>query len=286
MMFVRWASVAACVSIAGAFVGRGASDLVALAIPAREIDPAPALVVTSPVELAARAMSEGLFVREQAPPEPLPAPERAVACGADLRVHAIVVGFEGEGRSYASVTHAAGTAMLRPGMRIGDFEVGDIARERVTLIREEERCELSLFAPPQIAAPPIPDPQPPIAQPAANPALEGGIEQISPTHYRVERRILEYLFEHQAEVMGLARVIPQREGDRVVAVRLYGIRRNSVLGRMGLQNGDAVRSINGYEASSPDQMLRALVDLRGASRVSVAIVRRGQPTTLDYDVTD
>jgi general secretion pathway protein C len=208
-----------------------------------------------------------------------------VACGTDLRVHAIVVGFEGDGRSYAAVTHAAGTAMLRPGMQLGGYEVGAIARERVTLVRGDERCELALFAP-QIAAPPMPDPQPPIAQPAANPALEGGIEQISPTHFRVERRILEYLFEHQAEVMGLARVIPQREGDRVVAVRLYGIRRNSLLGRMGLQNGDAVRSINGYEASSPDQMLRALVDLRGASRVSVAIVRRGQPMTLDYDVAD
>jgi general secretion pathway protein C len=282
MRLVHGLAIAACVATSGAFVGRGVSDVVALALPPRALAPPAELTVVSPIEIA-RSMSDRLAGGEEPPPGPAPVPP-PLACAHDLRVHAIVVGFEGDGRSYASVTHAGGTAMLRPGMRLGELEVGAIARERVTLVRGDDRCELALFAP-EDTGPVVSDPQPAIAGPA-HPALEGGVERISDTHFRIERRIVESLFQNQAEAMGLARLVPQRDGDRVVAVRLYGIRRTSLLGRMGLQNGDAVRTINGYDASSPDQMLRAMVELRGASRISIAIVRRGEPLTLEYDIAD
>jgi general secretion pathway protein C len=270
--------VAVSIAIAGSFAGRGVADLFAIALPVREVPPAPSLVVVSPVEIA-EAPSGGLFgAGGEEGPESSPTPR--AACGSDLRVRAIVVGFERDGASYASISHAAGTAFVRPGARLGEYEVRSIARERVTLAHGRDRCELALFAPEERADPP------PIAQLTDSSPLDGGVEAIDPFHYRVERRIIEHLLANRPEAMGLARVIPQREGDRVVGVKIYGVRRGSLLSRMGLENGDAIRTVNGFDVGSPDQVLAALVALRDARRVSVAIVRRGAPSTLDYEIAD
>ena len=70
----------------------------------------------------------------------------------------------------------------------------------------------------------------------------------------------------------------------MVGVKLYGIRRNSLLGKLGLQNGDLLRTINGFEMSSPDTALEAYSKLRTSNNLSVAVVRRGRPMNVEYDI--
>ena len=84
--------------------------------------------------------------------------------------------------------------------------------------------------------------------------------------------------------MRTARIIPHEENGRTVGVKLYGIRRNSLLGRLGLQNGDMLRTINGYDMTSPDSALEAYSRLRGANNLSVNVVRRGNPMALEYNI--
>ena len=84
--------------------------------------------------------------------------------------------------------------------------------------------------------------------------------------------------------MRSARIVPHEENGQVVGVKLYGIRRNSLLGKLGLQNGDLLRTINGFEMSSPDTALEAYSRLRSASNLSVAVTRRGRPMNIDYDI--
>jgi general secretion pathway protein C len=67
-------------------------------------------------------------------------------------------------------------------------------------------------------------------------------------------------------------------------VKLYGIRRSSLLGKLGLQNGDMMRTINGFDMSSPDSALEAYTKLRSAGNLSIATVRRGAPVTMEYDI--
>jgi general secretion pathway protein C len=57
-----------------------------------------------------------------------------------------------------------------------------------------------------------------------------------------------------------------------------------LLGKLGLQNGDLMRTINGFEMSSPDTALEAYARLRSASNLTVAVVRRGQPMNVQYDI--
>ena len=84
--------------------------------------------------------------------------------------------------------------------------------------------------------------------------------------------------------MRTARVIPHEQGGRTVGVKLYGIRRSSLLGRLGIQNGDMLRTINGYDMTAPDSALEAYARLRNADRITINLQRRGQDQTIDYQI--
>jgi general secretion pathway protein C len=114
--------------------------------------------------------------------------------------------------------------------------------------------------------------------------LDAGIKQQSETKYSVRRNLVDKLLQNQAELMRSARVVPHEENGRVVGVKLYGIRKTSLLGKLGLQNGDMLRTINGFDMGSPDTALEAYAKLRSASNLSLAIVRRGNAVTMEYNI--
>ena len=91
--------------------------------------------------------------------------------------------------------------------------------------------------------------------------------------------------EMEEDITALKEIVVQSDRDeRVVGMKMYGIRRNSVLGRLGVQNGDMVRTMNGFDLTSPDTALEAYTRLSGADSLSLSVVRRGQPLTIDYSV--
>ncbi|MEM9863534.1 MAG: type II secretion system protein GspC [Myxococcota bacterium] len=89
---------------------------------------------------------------------------------------------------------------------------------------------------------------------------------------------------HRESVFQSVHVLPHEENGRVVGIKVYGIRRDQLLGRLGIQNGDLVRTINGYDLSSPDAALEAYATLRGADHLALNLLRRGEPMTLDYHI--
>jgi general secretion pathway protein C len=78
------------------------------------------------------------------------------------------------------------------------------------------------------------------------------------------------------------RVVPEVEGGKVVGVRLLGISKGGLLGSLGFENGDSIRTVNGFDVTTPEKALQAYARLRTASRVKVELVRRGRPVTIEY----
>jgi general secretion pathway protein C len=78
------------------------------------------------------------------------------------------------------------------------------------------------------------------------------------------------------------RVVPELENGSVVGVRLFGIKKDGWLGLLGLENGDRIDKVNGFELGSPERALQAYARLRTASHLRVELVRRGRPMTIDY----
>src|SRR5262249_28253267 len=68
------------------------------------------------------------------------------------------------------------------------------------------------------------------------------IHKISETEFSVERSVVDTILENQAELMRSARIVPEKEGDKIAGIRLFGIRSDSLLGTLGLENGDRLSS--------------------------------------------
>lgn len=216
------------------------------------------------------------------------------ACEGSMRLVGAFVRMRSPADSFAAITNAAGQSLLyQEGMSVDEREVVNIAASRVVLRpRSGSLCSLSMFGEaPRVATAPTPTVTAEAAPAASgstdgidNAALESGITQVSEREYSIERSLVTSLLANQAALMRSARVIPHEEGGRVVGVKLYGIRRSSLLGRLGIQNGDMLRTINGYDMTAPDSALEAYARLQNADRITISLARRGQDMSVDYSI--
>jgi len=199
-----------------------------------------------------------------------------------------------------SVAALAGNGETAPKMRrIGDevnskqvVYIGYNAKEEspaVWLASGASLCQVLLFP---RAAPPnasqqqgegaAAQPQEPSRGPAKVPQdIADKIQKISDTEFQVDRSVVDKVLENQAELMRSARIIPETKDGQVVGVRLFGIRPDTLLGSLGIQNGDRLETINGFSMSSPEKALEAYTRLRSAEGLKLQVNRRGQPVTLD-----
>ena len=65
---------------------------------------------------------------------------------------------------------------------------------------------------------------------------------------------------------------------------LSQIKPNSIFRRMGLRNGDVLKSVDGQEIHSVDDALKLYESLKSADSVSVVLQRRGTERTINYNI--
>jgi general secretion pathway protein C len=137
------------------------------------------------------------------------------------------------------------------------------------------------------AAPAVPAaPEPPKATgaPALDPSISSHIQKVSDTEFNIDRSVVDKILENQAELMKSARIVPEQKDGKVVGVRMFGIRPDTLLGTLGLQNGDRLETINGFNMASPEKALEAYARLRTASGLNVKVNRRGAPVSIDFHI--
>lgn len=195
--------------------------------------------------------------------------------------------------SFAALAGGDGKSTLR---RVGDelngYTVHDIGWDTVWLMSgAHQRCRVVVGGPPPNASKsagsavgePPPEPKTPSRRSSRSKVPEeisSKIHKISDTHFSVERSVIDQVLEQQAKLMRTVRVVPGKDGTA-----LYGIRPDSLLGMLGLENGDALQSINGFEMTTdPSKALEAYTKLRTSDHLTVSIMRRGKPTNIDVDI--
>lgn len=150
-----------------------------------------------------------------------------------------------------------------------------------------QRCFLAQNMPPRNAPPAPAAPVAAAHTPSEGGALGGvleGIERVSANEYNVRRSTVDRILESQAELMRTTRIMPVDQGGRVIGVQLFGVRGNSLLGRLGMQNGDVLNRINGLDIGSPDRALEAYSRLRTSDNLQVSVTRNGQPVNIDFHI--
>ena len=74
--------------------------------------------------------------------------------------------------------------------------------------------------------------------------------------------------------------MPETKDGKVLGIRLFGIRPDTLLGTLGIQNGDRLDAINGFNMGSPEKALEAYARLRTATELDITLNRRGSPVTI------
>lgn len=207
-----------------------------------------------------------------------------------------------------SVAALQGTGEPRPRMRrVGDDVAGKHVEyigfnplensPSVWLSSGAQLCQVLLFRtqaplPAAPAATPAPTPAaetpPPVstgrgASPVP-PEIASKIQKISDTEFSIDRAVVDNILERQTELMKSARIVPEQKDGKVLGIRLFGIRPDTLLGTLGLQNGDRLEAINGFNMGSPEKALEAYARLRTASNLNVKVNRRGAPLSIDYRI--
>jgi hypothetical protein len=96
---------------------------------------------------------------------------------------------------------------------------------------------------------------------------------------RRDRQVLDGFLEDPQGASGRVRFVPEVGG-----VRLLGIRADSRLTLLGLQNGDRLETMNGMPLRTPEDALQAYAHLRNAERLQLTIARAGKKQQLDYRI--
>jgi len=114
--------------------------------------------------------------------------------------------------------------------------------------------------------------------------LADGIVKTGETSFGVPRSTVDNALNNLSKLATDARVVPAFEGGKPVGFKLFSIKPGSLYSKIGLQNGDVISKINGYEMSSPEKGLEVYQKLKDSSSITVDVKRRGKAMTLDYAI--
>jgi general secretion pathway protein C len=179
------------------------------------------------------------------------------------------------------------SVLRRRGGEVGTKTVQFVGWDRVWLTGGSQLCQASMFAPPASSAP---APAAPVVAPAAggpgalDPAIAKGIQKVSATEFNVDRGVVDKILENQADLMRQARIVPEQENGKMVGIRMFGVRPETLLGVLGMVNGDRLQTINGFDMTSPEKALEAYARLRTADHLTVQVNRNGANMNLDYNI--
>ena len=107
------------------------------------------------------------------------------------------------------------------------------------------------------------------------PAL--GDNRVRTQRVSLRRSMINDAIEDVTKLMTEIQITPHEAG-----LAISNIKPNSIFRRMGLRNGDVLKSVDGQEIRSVDDALKLYENLKSADNVSVLIQRRGRDRNISY----
>src|SRR5438067_4148593 len=120
--------------------------------------------------------------------------------------------------------------------------------------------------------------------PAAPAASSSDVKQLSENQYVIPKATINDNLSDLSKMATQARIVPSFKNGIANGFKLFSIVPDSLYAKIGVQNGDVVRRINGYEMNSPDKALEIYSKLRDANRIEIEIERRGETIRKSYSI--
>ena len=173
------------------------------------------------------------------------------------------------------------------GDRIQGAEIVTIERLRVIIINNNRREFIDSTPGDGSGAPP---PAPVISAravdtgPPPSVALGTGVKQISDNDYEIPRAEIDKTLANLNDVAMQARIVPAFKDGVAQGFKLFSIRPDSIYSKIGIQNGDVIKRINGFDLNSPEKALEIYSKLKESSRIDIEVERNGAAVRKTYNV--
>ncbi|MCK6527502.1 hypothetical protein L6R50_08025 [Myxococcota bacterium] len=182
--------------------------------------------------------------------------------------------------STALIRRSGELGVYRIGSQIEDATVDFIDRRRIEVVRGNgDREEIVIGSSTTTAT----------KKPATErPATDGkhtwdGIRELGENRYQIDQSELQYAMGNLDKLSRDARIVPNMDNGKNNGFKVFGIRRDSVFKKLGVKNNDVLTAVNG-EPLTTDKVLDLYSKLSSARSLSLDVIRRGEPVTLEYEI--
>ena len=236
------------------------------------------------------------------PLEDLPAEDVETPCTGDMRVMGTVVIPGDLERSLAAIVGTDKKAGLHyGGTEVEGSRIRAIESDAVVLQSKGGLCRLAMFQVAGATKKPVFRPAKKVAAkkkkredqkgPTADrnaglseSEMAEGIDRVNDNNYNLSRSMLNKVLDNAGKIIGIAAVAPKIENGESIGMEIRGIRPDTLLTKIGIQNGDILESINGQSLSNPDAALGAYTTLRTADKFTLSVRRGGQSMMINYNL--
>lgn len=121
---------------------------------------------------------------------------------------------------------------------------------------------------------------------SATPKVNGGqgIRAAGENRWLISRNEIEKARADLNQLLKSARLEPKIVQGVTQGFLVRSVRSKSLLAQLGIKRGDLIKEVNGVPLDSPEKALQVFQQLREAKKVSVNLLRKGQPLTYNYEV--
>ena len=111
-----------------------------------------------------------------------------------------------------------------------------------------------------------------------------GIRKVSDSKYTIDQSEVDYALGNLDKLSREARVVPNFQDGATNGFKVFSIRRNSALRKMGIKNNDVLTGVNNFDLSNTQKALEIYSKLQTEKSFRLDILRNGEPMTMEYDI--
>ena len=111
-----------------------------------------------------------------------------------------------------------------------------------------------------------------------------GVRKVTDNRYDLDKSVIEGALNNLNTLATQARLVPSFKNGVANGFKLFQIQPGSLYSAIGIENGDVITRINGYEVNSPDKALEVYQKLRESAHVTIELERGGQVVKKDYNI--
>jgi tRNA A-37 threonylcarbamoyl transferase component Bud32 len=116
--------------------------------------------------------------------------------------------------------------------------------------------------------------------------LDRAVQKLAETRFQVDRPLFEAWLADPEERGKIGRLVPSRSGGLAFGMKAWAIQKGSLLDRLGLENGDALRTIAEIELVDLGSFAQVQAASRDKERVIVTFSRGDEPHVIELVLVD